>query len=416
MAKKEYDWLNGAELLDHTHRKLKILRDYLRDYLAIRCQLPIQQKFRLAVVDGFAGGGRYKCGTAGSPIVFIEEIENSLNEINVRRASQGLGIIELECLIIFNDYKAEVVEFLESHCTPVLAAAEENSPNLHIKTIYLSKKFEDAYPEIRRLLKNGRYKNILFNLDQCGVSQIQMETLWDIMNISHSVEIFYTFMVRSLLTYLNKKSPEKLASQLNALGISASEQSKLHGGQSNDEWMGAAELIVFENFYRLAKFVSPFSINNPDGWRYWLIHFSSSFRARQAYNMVLHNNATMQAHFGKSGLNMLSYDSREEGQQYLFDLSGRAQSYDQLLEDIPRVISEHGDAILVGEFYEDVYNLTPAHRDDIHSAMLNNPELEIVTEAGGTRQKPNTISTKDTLRLTSQRSFFPLFGMQGSKK
>jgi three-Cys-motif partner protein len=41
-------------------------------YLAVRCQFPAQTKFRLAIVEGFAGGGRYKCGTAGSPLIFIE--------------------------------------------------------------------------------------------------------------------------------------------------------------------------------------------------------------------------------------------------------------------------------------------------------------------------------------------------------
>ena len=35
MTTKEYDWLNGAELLDHTKRKLKILDDYLLNFGAL---------------------------------------------------------------------------------------------------------------------------------------------------------------------------------------------------------------------------------------------------------------------------------------------------------------------------------------------------------------------------------------------
>jgi len=410
LAKKEYDWLNGPELLEHTRRKLKILDDYLFNYLTIRCQLPAQQKFRLAIVDGFAGGGRYKCGSAGSPIVFIEGVERALKKINIDRTVQGLGAIELECLLIFNDFKSEVVELLKLNCASVLAAAKTNTPNLHFQPIFLAQPFEQAYPEIKALIAKGRYRNVLFNLDQCGVSQIRMETVLDIMNVSPSVEIFYTFMVKSLLAYLNKNNPTMLASQLRALDVSLNEQTKLHGGKSNDEWMGAAERLVFENFHRFARFVSPFSINNPDGWRYWLIHFSNSYRARQAYNMVLHDNASAQAHFGRSGLNMLSYDPREEeGQPYLFDTSGRDKAREQLMNDIPRLVTDQGDAIGVEVFYEGIYNITPAHRDDIHTAIGENPDLEVITPGGGKRQKSNTISAGDTLKLKTQKSFFPMF-------
>lgn len=416
MAKKEYDWLNGAELLEHTRRKLKILDDYLYSYLTIRCQHPAQQKFRLAIVDGFAGGGRYKCGTPGSPIVFIEGVERALNKINIDRATQGLGAIELECLLILNDLKADIVELLKSNCAPVLAAAKVNSPKLHFQSIFLTQPFEQAYPEIKGLIAKGRYRNVLFNLDQCGVSQIRMETILDIMNVSRSVEIFYTFMVNSLLAYLNKKNPKLLASQLRALDISMTEQSKLHGGKSNDEWMGAAERLVFENFHRFARFVSPFSINNPDGWRYWLIHFSNSYRARQAYNMVLHDNATAQAHFGRSGLNMLSYDPRDdEGQLYLFDTSGRNRAHEQLMNDIPRFVSDQGGAIGIEAFYDSIYNITPAHADYIHNAIGDNPDLEVLTPGGGKRQKSNTISAGDTLKLKTQKSFFPMFLTPGTK-
>lgn len=91
---------------------------------------------------------------------------------------------------------------------------------------------------------------------------------------------------------------------------------------SRKDWLGTAERIVYNAFRLYAPFHSPFSINNSDGWRYWLIHFSKSYRARQVYNNILHDNASLQAHFGRSGLNMLSYDSQhDEGMLYLFDIA-----------------------------------------------------------------------------------------------
>ncbi len=154
----------------------------------------------------------------------------------------------------------------------------------------------------------------------------------------------------------------------------------------------------------------PFSINNPDGWRYWLIHFANVVRARQVYNNVLHDNATAQAHFGRSGLNMLSYDpSHADGALYLFDLSGREGARTQLLTDIPRLISEAGDVIRVGEFYEGIYNATPAHTDDVHQAIINNPDVQVITPAGGERRSAKAIDAGDVLKLKDQKSFFPMF-------
>lgn len=105
-----------------------------------------------------------------------------------------------------------------------------------------------------------------------------------------------TFSIKSLVAFLHRASPEKLASQLRPMGVSSSELIALEQPISNASWMGIAERLVFESFLDCAPFVSPFSIHNPDGWRYWLIHFANAYRARQVYNDVLHDNSNDQAH------------------------------------------------------------------------------------------------------------------------
>jgi len=201
-----------------------------------------------------------------------------------------------------------------------------------------------------------------------------------------------------------------LAAQLAQINLSETDLKHLEGGMNKKTWLGVAEKLVFGAFWNCAPFVSPFSINNPDGWRYWLIHFANSYRARQWYNDILHQNSSYQAHFGRSGLDMLSYDpNHDSGSLYLFDMPGRSSAKDQLTEDIPRLVSEFGDAIEVRTFYESIYNATPAHTDDIHSAIIDSPDLEVITEAGGERRKPNTIIAGDIIRIKNQRSFFPMF-------
>lgn len=410
MVAKPYLWEGGAKLEEHSKRKHKILREYFARYLDVRCQLPQQTRFRLAIVEGFAGGGRYACGAVGSPIIFIEELQLAAERFNLRRAAERMAALDIECLLVLNDESAEAMNYLKSNTEPLLAAARAEAPKLHLRTEYLNKPFENAYPEIKQMLEHGRYRNVVFNLDQCGHSHVKRSTITDIMVSFASAEIFYTFAITSLLAFLRKSNPRLLAAQFGFLGAISDDLSSLDGQMSNNDWLGAAERLVFASFRSCATYVSPFSINNPEGWRYWLVHFANNYRARQEYNNVLHQNSSMQAHFGRSGLHMLSFDPGDAANAlYLFDISGRAEAKRQLYEDIPRLVADFGDAVGITEFYGSIYNMTPAHMDDVHAAIIENPDLEVITELGGERRKANTISPGDVLRMKQQRSFFPMF-------
>ena len=410
MVEKPFEWVNGAKLSDHSKCKHKILHEYIYDYLSVRCALPQQKRFRLAIVDGFAGGGRYECGTAGSPLIFIEELKRASEEINRTRVGQGLREIEIECFLVFNDANRDAIEQLGRHATPLLAGIEQTCPKLHLRVEYMNDLFEVAYPSIKSFLEQGRYRNVLFNLDQSGDTHVERKTILEIMRSYPSVEIFFTFVIDSLLAFLEKSEPERLRKRLAYLGLTDLDMQKLNGMMSKNEWLGTAEMIVFDAFRLCAHYVSPFSINNPGGWRYWLIHFANSYRARQVYNNILHENASLQAHFGRSGLNMLHYDPRrDEGLLYLFDDNARLSSRKQLSDDIPRVIEGSGDAMPARNFYGSIYNATPAHADDIHTSIIDHPDLEAITPAGGKRRKANTIDVDDVISLKKQRSIFPFF-------
>lgn len=415
MVAKPYLWQSGATLQEHSRRKHKIIREYFARYLAVRCQHPRQSRFRLAIVEGFSGGGRYACGAPGSPVILIEELRNAAETFTLARAAAGMAPLDIECLLIFNDESRDAIGLLGTVVAPLLASVASEVPKLHLQVIYSNKPFEAAYAEIKQMLERGGYRNVLFNLDQCGHSHAERATIADIIGSFNSAEVFYTFAIESLLAFLQKGDPN--AGPLNHLGVQADELSNLEGRVSKNEWLGAAERLVFASFCNCATYVSPFSINNPSGWRYWLIHFASNYRARQEYNNVLHRNSDMQAHFGRSGLHMLSYDpSHEANGLYLFDVSGRAEAREQLSEDIPRLVTDFGDAIGVGEFYGSIYNMTPAHMDDIHDAIIVSPDLQVLTKSGGERRKASTIAVTDTLRLKRQRSFFPVFFQQGLKE
>ena len=412
MAKSDYDWENGAVLKEHTARKLKVLREYFEEYLRVRCVLPQQTRFKLCVVDGFSGGGRYKNGEPGSPVVILETLIQLSNEINIERAVDGKAPLEIGCRLILNDAKPSVIALLKENLAPLLAAAKEEAPHLVVEVQYLSKKFEAVYPSIRQTLRDGRFKNVLFNLDQCGDKMVGMETLSDILRtFQTSGEIFLTFMIKSLLAFLQKSNPNALQVRLRHLGITSDNLAPLDGMLSKNEWLGTAEKIVFDAFQGCAPFVSTFSLNNPEGWQYWLIHFSNVPRARQVYNDVLHENASHQAHFGRSGLslNMFAFDPDKIGRMYMFEAGDREVAINELAEDIPRLVEDFGDAMLVGDFYNSAYNLTPSHSEDIKSGMFLNPDLEVLTPTGNVRRKSHTIEVGDTLRIKRQKSFHILW-------
>ncbi len=417
MVKKKIDWEGGAELEDHTKKKHTILEKYFREYLIIRCQLPQQEKFRLAIVDGFSGAGQYKCGSYGSPLIFVDVLRKTTNEINLRRVNQGIRPIQIECLLILNDYEKSAVELLRKNISPLLVEAKDNNDKLYIETEFLNGAFETVYPQIKKRLLTARCNNVLFNLDQCGYSLVPTIIISDIVSTWRSAEILLTFMIKSMLTYLSAKEgannvplePE-MKQKIDAL---LSDSDNLLGKK---EWLGEAEKIAHAHLQNCATYVSPFSINNPSGWRYWLMHFANAYRARQVYNDILHQVSASQAHYGRPGLNMLSYDPQEEGQLYLFSDDSRQSAKEALYDDIPRFVAASGDTLAMQDFYAAAYSETPAHSDDIHEMIIQNPDMEVVTESGGNRRKANTIKANDTLKLKSQKSMFFMFSDVPEKK
>lgn len=317
--------------------------------------------------------------------------------------------VQIGCRLLLNDSDAHAVELLKAETAPILADIKSVQPNLLVEVSYYSQKWEDAFPDIHDQLIGQGFRNVIFNLDQYGHVNVNPQTINTIISTYPSPEIFLTFAIQSWLTFLQTTNKGQLAGQLQRAGVSHAELTQLSSSVSSKEMLGLAEKLVFESLKERAPYVSPFSIHNPDGWRYWMIHLAKSPRARQVYNDVLHDNSSYQAHYGRPGLNMLQYNPRDDaGFLYLFDRSARELAVDQLKEDIPRFVSGAGDVLIVGDFYEQIYNQTPAHADDIKAAMVESPDLEVINDRGLQRRKANKIIPTDVLRYKAQGHFFDI--------
>lgn len=408
MVQVPYKWVEGAVLGEHSKKKHQVLRNYLAEYLRIRCCHPGQKRFRFAVVDGFAGGGAYEGGEPGSPLIFLETLIEQSTEINVRRAVDNMAIITFECLFVFNDLDKEAIEILRKNVAPMIERCNA-SDNLAVKVVFQNEAFETAFPQIKKILVSESFtRNVFFNLDQCGYSHVLQSTIVDILTTYQSAEVLLNLAVQSMCTFLSRKAPRKLLDTLAVHGIDQRQIEDISHVASDRDWRAAAVRLVFESYRNCAPYVSPFAINNPDGWLYWLLHFSNERKARQVYNDLLHDNAGVQGHHGRSGLNMLTYDHRNEGQDYLFAEEDRERAYEELYYDIPKALSEFGDAVSVADFLRSVSNETPAHSKDIARAMIDSPDLVVRTENDGERRSPNGIKSSDILQMKDQRSFILL--------
>tara|TARA_R110001592_G_scaffold363269_1_gene682949 strand:- start:2624 stop:2791 length:168 start_codon:yes stop_codon:yes gene_type:complete len=55
---------------------------------------------------------------------------------------------------------------------------------------------------------------------------------------------------------------------------------------------------------------------------------------------------------------MRAHDPQEEGTLYLLDVNARDEAKGQLHEDIPKLVSDFGDALNMAEFHGLIYNHT----------------------------------------------------------
>ena len=407
MVAKSYNWKDGAALEQHSKRKHKILREYFRRYLLERCKNPNSRKFKLAVVDGFAGGGRYIDGSPGSPIIFIETLLNTVKEINSSRADQNMPLVDVDCFMILNDQDPEAVQNLKNVIKPYRSEAKESETHVNLQIKFEQGEFEKLVDGFCDKLKELRYSNVIYNLDQCGHSKVNISTIERLISSGKSIEIFLTYAIQALITYLSQDDPKAVRDRFQHLGALPLDLNFVDSNLlSKNEWLGAAERLAFDFFGKSAPFVTPFSIHNPNGWRYWLMHFANNHTARKVYNDVLHDNSSQQAHYGRAGLRMLSHNpEHEKGTLYLFDNDARAMALEQLPDDISRFINDSETEMSVLSFYKGIYNQTPAHSDDIKQAIFESPDINIVTKNNNFRRSPNRILLDDLIILNPQRNF-----------
>jgi three-Cys-motif partner protein len=88
MRHEHHSWRLGNDpplIRPHSQAKHRVLRLYLERYVSVLTARIQQDSFRLTLVDGFAGGGRYldsrtKEERSGSPLIMLEAMEQAAED------------------------------------------------------------------------------------------------------------------------------------------------------------------------------------------------------------------------------------------------------------------------------------------------------------------------------------------------
>lgn len=240
-----------------------------------------------------------------------------------------------------------------------------------------------------------------------------------------AAEVILTFNVDSFLTYASDSAATKKI--LGDIGI----PDVLRGRTIDDikrsekDWRLYIQSCLYRELVEAcgARFYTLFFIRTEGHGDYWLVHLSQHPRARDVMARVHWNKNNNFIHYGGAGIDMfrvLGYSADRDrdftGQDafgFCFDDVAGETSISSLMTQLPQLIFAREDGMSFGELFATTCNLSPADSALYKEALgrlVQHKEIEIVGSDGARRLKASTITDKDQLLPTVQKSFH--FGRQ----
>lgn len=414
--KSQYLWIPGddpPELGEHSLAKHRILRQYLETYVAILTSNRVVEKLNLSLVDGFSGGGAYRCPLtgekiAGSPVLMLEAMASAEAKANEGKTKP----FKLDAEFYFIERQKPTIEYLNqeiSHC--------EAAQNKHDQINVLPGRFAKHLDAVIKQIKTkGRKHRAIFLLDQYGYTDVTLANMRKIFRELPNAEIILTFAVDWLADFVNES--EKFESALKNLELSDKRDLLVQIRHAHAaDWRPTIQHLLHRHFYEKsgADCYTPFFINSAESHRaYWLLHFSKHSTARNAMVNLHWSMQNHFHHFGKAGFEMLlGYDpNRANGSPMLpFDFGTDAASltHESLLIELPERLSRFGETVSFRHFFQTVVNETPATKQMIALAarqLTQDHEIEVLTENRKVRRNGVIIHDDDLLRLPATKSLF----------
>lgn len=393
-----FDWSSWQSKLPplkkHSVAKLDVLRSYIEDYITILCTgNPGQDRFRLTLVDGFAGGGIYEGDSFGSPFVLLQAVKVAEARVNQTRTKP----LTIEC----NYYFVEADE-AAANCLDYQLRQRGYAHEIGKSITLIRGKFETAYERIiadvqQRHSRGG--SRVIFFLDQCGYSDAPPPLLRAISEkLNLKAEFIVNLAIDWLTTYLrDEKTFRKIYPSLGVDAVLPIE--KVLAAAKNEAFdpQYVVESLIGPAFQQVSgsPFFSPFYIQAPKSNRgYWLVHLAPARRARSAMLDVHWRVGNGCRHFGHTGLDMLSFKSDANPSGYLtgleFGESIRSSVKDKLTHDLSREIRDkHSAGISYREFQDAYCNRTMANDEIVRQVLIRlmqEGEIDVSGKQGGAKR------------------------------
>ena len=278
---EKYLWLRGREpppLEPHSEAKHHLFRAYVNAYLNRSNLRPVQDQFRLTIVDGFCGGGTYRRAddalSSGSPIIFLEEVALAEQVLQAQRRKP----FHLNVDFFFVDENREHCAYLEEEIGK-LAYAERFRNCIRI----ISRPFAEACDQIIRELKERRGKRrALFFLDQYGYGDVPLGLVRQVLANIDGSEIILTFAIDALINYLSDEERFKAVQPVALTRSRIAELRKLWD-KSGSSARYVVQNALYDHIARVtgAPQSSPFFVRSKTSKRaYWLVHLSKHHTSR----------------------------------------------------------------------------------------------------------------------------------------
>ena len=420
MSSGQYDWSKiglPARLLEHSLAKLAVYRDYLRRYVREMTKDIRISKLTLNVVDGFCGGGIYRAEYGnefvyGSPVIFLEVMEEMQAEVQARRTAS----FQL-------DYRLHFVDKSPSALASLRAVLKRRGFDHLIgsRAFLHHKSFEEALPSL--LVDVAGRGNTIFVLDQYGYTAVPFEQLALIFRTLAKPEIILTFNYDQLVTWVQQY--DRVNRALTKLGVGGigREEYELSVRDGHREFF--IQRVLHRAFLSFASYFTPFFVmSRASNMAYWLVHLSSHARAKHVMQRLHWEMSNTFSHFGGVGYNMLGYDSKNASagnQAYLFDDQALERTLYRMQDDLPPIVDTYGDGVSLWKLFSDTANQAPVDAEILKKGVISLAEigaLEILTPSGGEKRSITALKLDDIIRVPKQTTLLlpgrhrPLFARQ----
>ncbi|WP_424947090.1 three-Cys-motif partner protein TcmP [Candidatus Spongiihabitans sp.] len=413
-SSNRYDWKNGPPILEnHSRCKHDIIREYLIQYMCVVTKGSLRyrnKEFNLTIVDGFAGGGKYLYENRevdGSPLILLQAVKEATMLINSERQGLGQDALTINVDFFFVEKDKATAKYLDN------TLIKEGYKNGKVQVMH--GQFGSCLPQIIECIKTksrGKRGRALFILDQYGYSKVLLGQVMNIMQSAKS-EIILTFAVGSLLAYLCDKSE----STLMKIGLTDTDIAQIRHKDNRDnpnKCRSVIQHVLSKQFLEMGYFYTPFCIyGDTSGWGYWLVHLSSHYRARDEMMKIHWNKGNEMVHYGKEGLDMFGYRSKQDekhtrqlsiGFAFRFDQLAKEKVRTALHSEIPELIHQKG-SMAYRDLLNEIFNHTPANREIINQVLwkgVENKEFNIP------RREVKNIKDDDVITVSRQKSIFPM--------